>query len=32
MNPFEQTTNEVSNDIFDYGAYGNTDDVYGGYS
>jgi hypothetical protein len=32
LNPFEQTTNEVSNDIFDYGAYGNTDDVYGGYS
>lgn len=32
MNSFEQTTNEVSNDIFDYGAYGNTDDVYGGYS
>jgi hypothetical protein len=32
MDPFETTTNEVSNEIFDYGEYGNTDDVYGGYS
>lgn len=30
--PFTQTTNQVANDIFDYGAYGNTDDVYGGYN
>jgi hypothetical protein len=31
-NPFETTTNEVSNEIFDYSEYGNPDDVYGGYN
>lgn len=29
--PFTKTTNQESQEIFDYSSYGDTDDVYGGY-
>lgn len=32
MDPFEVTTNEESENIFNYADYGRTDDVYGGYA